>query len=122
ASRKALDMPAILGLDIGGANLKTAHTDMVARSVPFALWKNPSGLAAALRDLIAAMPAHDQLAVTMTGELCDCFATRREGVSAILDSVSEVAGQTPVRVWSTHGRLLSIADARVEPFAAAAAN
>src|SRR5437867_8428445 len=97
-------MSSPLGLDIGGANLKAAHTDMPARSLPFVLWKNPRGLSSALNDLIGAMPSHDQLAVTMTGEFCDCFATRREGVNAILDSVAAVAGRTPVRVWSTHGR------------------
>ena len=32
---------AILGLDIGGANLKAAHTDGTARSVAFPLWKHP---------------------------------------------------------------------------------
>ena len=36
---------AVLGLDIGGANLKAAHTDGRALSVPFALWKNPGALA-----------------------------------------------------------------------------
>ena len=36
---------SVLGLDIGGANLKAAHTNGAARSRPFALWKNPGGLA-----------------------------------------------------------------------------
>src|SRR5947209_944518 len=76
----------ILGLDIGGANLKAAHTSGVARTIPFALWKHPEGLAAELARLRAGMPPHDFLAITMTGELCDCFPTRRAGVAAILQS------------------------------------
>ena len=79
----------VLGLDVGGANLKAAHTDGAALSRPFALWKDPGGLAGALRGLIAEMAAADLLAVTMTGELCDCFESKRQGVLAILDAVEE---------------------------------
>ena len=72
-----------LGLDIGGANLKAANLDGWAKSVPFALWRDPNGLVSALQDLIAAAPPADQLAITMTGELCDCFQTNAEGVRHI---------------------------------------
>ncbi len=114
-------MPDVLGLDIGGANLKP-RIRAAARTVPFALWKNPAGLSAALRTLIALMPPHDVLAVTMTGELCDCFTCKREGVETILDSVQDVAGRTPVRVWTTHGQFFPLKDARQEPLRVAAAN
>ena len=40
-----------LALDIGGANLKAAHTSGATRSLPFALWKQPERLADALRCL-----------------------------------------------------------------------
>ena len=76
---------ATLGLDIGGANVKAYHTAGVARSSPFALWRNPAGLADALRSLTAGLSRADGIAVTMTGELCDCFASKREGVTAILE-------------------------------------
>jgi probable H4MPT-linked C1 transfer pathway protein len=112
----------VLGLDIGGANLKAAHSHGVARSVPFALWKHPDRLADELARLGASMPAHDRLAVTMTGELCDCFETRRAGVQAILQSVAAAAGRTPIRVWSTHGRFLEVDAVRADPLCAAAAN
>jgi probable H4MPT-linked C1 transfer pathway protein len=113
---------AALGLDIGGANLKAAHSAGSARSRPFPLWKNPAALPDALRDLLRDWPPYDVLAVTMTGELCDCFATKREGVLAILDAVSTVAGSTPVRVWLTDGRLGDLAAARAAPLLAAASN
>ena len=35
---------AVLGLDIGGANLKAAHTTGAGRLCPFELWKRPAGL------------------------------------------------------------------------------
>ena len=38
----------VLALDVGGANLKAAHASGAIRSKPFALWKEPHGLAAAL--------------------------------------------------------------------------
>lgn len=116
--------PRILGLDIGGANLKAAHSTGGARAIPFELWKQPSGLAAALRSLIESMPACDALAVTMTGELCDCYATRREGVNDILDSVEFVSQwlSRPAFVWRTDGSFVDVAGARAEPLACAASN
>jgi probable H4MPT-linked C1 transfer pathway protein len=115
-------LAAILGLDVGGANLKAFHTAGVARSSPFALWRNPAGLADALRSLTAGMPRTDGYAVTMTGELCDCFLSKREGVAAILDAVEAVAGPTPVRVWLTDGTFVDPAAAREAPLRAAAGN
>jgi probable H4MPT-linked C1 transfer pathway protein len=114
--------PPVLGLDIGGANLKAAHSAGTARSRPFALWKSPAALPDALRDLLRDWPPYDRLAVTMTGELCDCFASKREGVRAILDAVRAVAGSTPVRVWRNDGRLVDLAAAQADPLPAASAN
>jgi probable H4MPT-linked C1 transfer pathway protein len=114
--------PAVLGLDIGGANLKAAHHSGAARMHPFELWKNPARLADALRALLKELPAFDLLSVTMTGELCDCFETKRQGVLAILDGVAAVAGSAPVRVWRNDGRLVDLAAARAKPLPVAAAN
>jgi len=112
----------ILGLDIGGANLKAAHTNGVARSVAFPLWKHPERLAAELTDLCATMPACDRIAVTMTGELCDCFETKRAGVTAIVRNVRDMAGSTPIRVWCSYSRFLDTDQAIVDPLPVAAAN
>src|SRR5579872_2164460 len=105
-------MASVLGLDIGGANLKAAHTDGRALSVPFALWKDSTLLPHALRNLVWKMPPADMWAVTTTGELCDCFESKRQGVHAILDAVAEVAGNTPLRVWRNDGRFVDLATAR----------
>lgn len=112
----------VLGLDIGGANLKAATADKRAVSVPFALWKQPDRLPAALAELVEQFPDITELAVTMTGELCDCYETKRQGVNAILDAVEFAATGRPVRVWGTDGRFCTIAEARAKHITVAAAN
>jgi uncharacterized hydantoinase/oxoprolinase family protein len=117
-------MNRVLGLDIGGANIKAAHSSGEAWSEPFALWKAPHELGARLTAMIAAKPARafDELRLTMTAELCDCFATKREGVNAVLDAVTTMAGNRPVFTWSTAGRFVSPGEARAEPLKVAASN
>src|SRR5262245_36408871 len=114
--------PAVLGLDVGGANLKAAHGDGAARSLPFALWKHPDRLTEHLAALLAELPHGDRLAVTLTGELCDCFATRRQGVHAILDAVGAVAAGREVRVWRNDGRFVDAEAARATALQVASAN
>jgi probable H4MPT-linked C1 transfer pathway protein len=116
-------MPAsVLGLDIGGANLKAAHADGAALSQSFPLWKHSAELPEALHALLGRVLRFDALAVTMTGELCDCYETKRQGVHAILDALERVAGPVPVRVWQTDGRFVDVATARSDPHRTAAAN
>ena len=115
-------MSHVIGLDIGGANLKAAHSDGPCRSVPFPVWREPNRLAEALRELIADWLPCQGLALTMTAELADCFATKAEGVDAILSSVTEVAGGLPVAVWQTAGEFVDIDVAREFPLLTAAAN
>jgi probable H4MPT-linked C1 transfer pathway protein len=113
----------IVGWDIGGANLKQAASDRRAWSCAFELWQRPRELAAELERLLA--PVKDKteaLAVTMTGELADCFATKSEGVEEILAAVEFVAQGRPIAVWSTAGEFLSLAQARYRPIDVAAAN
>ncbi len=114
----------VLALDIGGANLKAAQSDGVARTEPFAVWRQPGELDRAIAVLIQRMPNAD--AVTMTAELCDCFETKADGVRAVLDAVESALYQQrygiPVRVWLTNGQLVSPTEARAEPLKAAASN
>lgn len=112
----------ILGLDIGGANLKAATGDKRAAAVPFPLWKQPDALPAALAALVAQFPGADELAVTMTGELCDCFETKRDGVSAIIKAVRFASGGRPIHVWSTDGAFLNSEEAKANHMKVAAAN
>src|SRR6476661_760547 len=101
----------VLGLDVGGANLKAATADGRAVSVPFALWKQAERLPAALGELVANFPDANEFAVTMTGELCDCYETKRQGVNAILDAVEAAAAGQRVRVWGTGGGFVDLAAA-----------
>ncbi len=82
----------ILGIDVGGANLKMASTDGVAQSVAFEMWNAYERLPDALQQITERWNGHpDQIAVTMTGELADCFANKQEGVRHIVRSVEQVA-------------------------------
>ena len=87
----------IIGLDIGGANLKAATSDGTAASRAFEIWKAPERLAEELQEVLSLLPAADALAVTMTAELADCFETKAQGVAQVLNAVGEVAGQRPAR-------------------------
>ena len=71
-------MSKVLGLDIGGANIKAAVNDGRSIEIGFPLWKRSPELVDVLQaDILARFSDCDHVAVTMTGELCDCF--RRTG-------------------------------------------
>ena len=89
---------------------------------PFPLWERPEHLADALRSLIAAAPPCGALAVTMTGELADCFQTKREGVARILQHLATAAEGRQTRVYLIGGKLVSTQVALRQPLAAAASN
>lgn len=111
-----------IGLDIGGANLKAA--DATGRSIirPFELWRHPDRLSNELARMRAEWPDVDTVAVTMTGELCDCFETKQDGVWNILASVEQVFGDLRIGVWSVDGEFLSIKNAKSRVIDVAAAN
>ncbi|MFL5327751.1 MAG: hydantoinase/oxoprolinase family protein [Gemmataceae bacterium] len=110
---------AILGLDIGGANLKAALIDGTARARRFALWKQPNQLGCELAVLTNGL-VFDRIALTMTAELCRCFATKREGVRFILDAVRTFGGSKPIEVWGTDGQFH--ADESIDLLTLAASN
>jgi probable H4MPT-linked C1 transfer pathway protein len=111
-----------LGIDVGGANLKAAHSLGTAISRPFELWRNPRWLSDALRELATCFPPFDHLAVTMTGELCDCFSTKAEGVTEILLSTRAAFPATSTHIWGLDGQFHSIDEVLQNPHGAAAAN
>jgi probable H4MPT-linked C1 transfer pathway protein len=113
---------SVLALDIGGANLKGAHSGGAAALQSFELWKDPARLPDALGAFLLRFPPFDALAVTMTGELCDCFESKRQGVQVILDAVDSVGSIIPIRVWRNDGRLVSLEEARTCPLRVAATN
>lgn len=117
-----MNPPPWIALDIGGANIKAAHASGQARTLPFELWKHPEELSRVLRRLASTFAPAERVAVTMTAELCDCFATKAEGVKAVLDAVTAVFDERLVSVWGTDENFHSVADALARPDLAAAAN
>jgi probable H4MPT-linked C1 transfer pathway protein len=112
----------VLGLDIGGANIKAATETAAALSVPLEIWRSPDRLVDTLVPIMDRFADAEMLAVTMTAELADCFATKADGIDRVLRTVEVVAGRRPIRVWQTSGEFACTKEAREEPRLTAAAN
>ncbi|PXF62059.1 MAG: H4MPT-linked C1 transfer pathway protein [Candidatus Methanogaster sp.] len=74
-----------IGIDIGGANTKVASADgSIAEIHYLPMWKD-----AALPDLLSAIADQltpEKVGVVMTGELADCFESKRQGIAFISDA------------------------------------
>ena len=94
----------VLGLDIGGANIKAATADGTFTDARyFQLWNQSHRLAEVLRDIVNNVEA-DFLAVTMTGELADCFESKQQGVQFISNAVVKAATNPDnIYVYRTDG-------------------
>lgn len=113
----------ILGLDIGGANIKAATADGDSKCLPFAIWRDPTQLTEKLKTLSLIIPDRpDIVALTMTAELADCFATKAAGVEFIVRTVQQVFASSVVRIWMTSGEFAEPEDAVALPQLVAAAN
>ena len=111
-----------LGLDIGGASIKAATSAGWADARRFPLWKSPNRLAEELA-LLTRDASFDSVAVTMTGELCDGFETKEEGVNRILDAVAHSFPDIPsIKVWQTTGAFCSLDQARLDAWKTGSAN
>jgi probable H4MPT-linked C1 transfer pathway protein len=111
-----------LALDVGGANLKTADGQGFAQSYTFALWREPGSLTQQIRTAISEAPPTDHLAVTMTGELADCFESKAAGVKFILQAVGTGSDNRHTRVYLVDGRLVTPQVALTMPHLVAASN
>ena len=123
--------PPILGWDVGGANIKAvriqrddqAELEVIER--PFPLWREPHRLSAVLVEMANSMGDADfvgDMAITMTAELADCFATKREGVVFVLDAFRTAFPRIEPRVYGVDGRFRSGESARADPYQVAASN
>ncbi len=131
---------SILGLDIGGANIKASDAVWRAISRPFAIWRQPEQLKDRIASILSEYPLTETVAVTMTAELADCFPTKTEGVRFVLDAVEQGIREwtstgrvnsgdnpgrsltVPVIVWSTDGELIAAETAKERPVKVAAGN
>jgi probable H4MPT-linked C1 transfer pathway protein len=111
-----------IGLDIGGANIKAATASARTWSRPFELWRHPEHLADELAYARVQFDGINTVAVTMTGELCDCFPTKRDGVRHILAAVQKVFASHAIRVWTTDGTFQPPEAVIQQPMLVAAAN
>jgi probable H4MPT-linked C1 transfer pathway protein len=111
-----------IAFDIGGANIKAANESGQAGTLPFELWKRPDDLPGVIATFAKGFREFGRIALTMTAELCDCYATKAEGVLDVLDAVMDVAGERPVCVWGIDRQFHSPEEIRAEPSLAAASN
>jgi (4-(4-[2-(gamma-L-glutamylamino)ethyl]phenoxymethyl)furan-2-yl)methanamine synthase len=98
----------ILGLDIGGANTKAASSDgHFTYSTYLPLWKG-CDIAGTLREIKRKAGSVDAAGVTVTGELADCFTSKKEGIEHI---AAEVKKAFPEAVfYGSDGNFHSCAD------------
>ncbi len=111
-----------LGLDIGGANIKAAHTSQWSESASFPLWRFPDNLGTAVAQVLEKAPAFVGIALTMTGELADCYQTRAEGVARILEQVTNIVPASMVQVYGVDSKWRSVSAAARDPWMVAASN
>lgn len=123
-------MVTVMGWDIGGANVKAARLVRAGGEVqdrrdltcPLELWREPERLPQVLGEMAASLGGAPWHAVTMTAELVDAFASRREGVAFVLES-STGALTGRIRVWCTDRRFHPPAAVlAADPLGAAATN
>ncbi|MCJ2087318.1 H4MPT-linked C1 transfer pathway protein [Methylobacterium sp. E-005] len=92
-----------IGWDLGGVHVKAALVEagrvVAAVQVPCPLWQGVPALDRALAALPDWARREARHAVTMTGELTDCFADRQAGVAALSGwAAAHLAG--PVRIYA----------------------
>lgn len=110
-----------LGIDVGGANTKVATSDGVVESLYAPLWHRKVCLYEVLPEVQQRFGAElEAIGAVMTGELSDCFATRREGVLFIADAVATTF-EDP-RFFDRRGQFRARSAVETDPLAFAATN
>ena len=102
------------GWDIGGAHLKVAKLDdngviVDVQQIACPMWRGVSELSRACALLNFDIAESDAVhAVTMTGELCDVFEDRADGVTQIIDRLSpHLNDRAAVRIYGGYDGWLS---------------
>lgn len=96
-----------IGWDVGGAHLKAVLLNadgsvVAATQVYCSLWRGLRELEFAIDNVLLEFSA-DRHVVTMTGELADIFANRREGVLSIAATLTRKLGETVQYYAGKHG-------------------
>lgn len=125
----------VVGLDVGGANLKgcglsldesgTPH-DISYSSNHFPVWlRDRTELWSLLSETTSGLSNNetpDLVSVVMTAELSDTFATKREGVTTIARGVSMALSGTRIVFPNVDLKLLQLSQVLASPLSVAAAN
>ncbi len=119
-------MSAIVGWDLGGANLKLAVLDGVrvvqVVQIPCPLVANRGKFDTAVAEALALCPDGASHAVTMTGELSDVFEDRAEGVAYLVALMRDTVGDAPLQIYGGRAGFLDPDDAAALPMDVASAN
>lgn len=125
-------MVNVIGLDIGGANIKAAWIstqngkvkDSKVVSEYFPVWKKRDDLASKLLEIKENLcrGALDGVGLTMTAELSDAYQTKQEGVDKILSYTKQAFFNVPIYVLNANADLVSIDEAKKVPLLVASAN
>ena len=123
-------MTACLSWDIGGAHIKTAlvsQNTIHARQFPCPLWQELAQFDSAVKQALTWAESLDRQPdshhVTMSGEMADIFADRKQGVHSILHRLRALTRDidAPILVYTLDG-LCPLEQALRRPLAVASAN
>ncbi|MFW9847159.1 MAG: hydantoinase/oxoprolinase family protein [Candidatus Thorarchaeota archaeon] len=126
----------VVGLDIGGANIKGCGLaldeggvpkDLLFKSIHFPIWQRTRGelwdlVADTVYELADAPNVPEVVSVVMTAELSDTFQTKREGVTTIVEGLQRTLRDIPLVFPDVYLELLGIDEVLKDPFRVAAAN
>lgn len=98
----------ILGIDVGGANIKAASSDTsFSKTIYAPLWENKDILYEVLADIKKEVKSKrkriEAIVVVMTGELCDCFKTKKEGILYIENAINDIFEKEHPKFFSAEG-------------------
>ena len=114
-----------VALDIGGANLKATNGRDWTATTSFPLWKRWQELPTALTEIFSGRSPR-RLVATMTGEICDCYASRQAGVTHIVEALvaasDAIACPEPPGIYLVDGRIVPPHEAIAAWHLAAASN
>jgi probable H4MPT-linked C1 transfer pathway protein len=108
-------MAAVVGWDLGGANLKLARAEngriLEVVQIPCPVVPDRSKFDKALAEALPLIGTPALHSVTMTGELSDVFETRAEGVAYLVTLMRNAAGDTPLLVYGGRAGFLDAPEA-----------
>lgn len=120
---------SLLGWDLGGAHIKTAHIDRTGcvRSViqwPCPLWQGLDRLELGIDAVLGRIGDWKELrhAVTMTGELVDLFPDRASGVKTLIDAMSRRFSKDALTIYAGKAGFLTPDNAMAGTSQVASAN